>query len=162
MGKVIRGQRKGKGSVFKAHTLHRVGAAKLRTLDFAERHGYIRGLVRDIVHDPGRGAPLAKVEFRNPYKYRTDKELFIAAEGLYTGQFIYCGAKANLTVGNVLPVGQLPEGTVICNVEEKVGDRGAMSRTSGKYATIIGHSDKGTTVKLPSLKKKTISGDCVL
>jgi large subunit ribosomal protein L8e len=160
MGKVIRGQRKGKGSIFRAHTLGRKGPAKLRTLDFAERHGYIRGLVKDIVHDPGRGAPLAKVEFRNPYKYKVDKELFIAAEGLYTGQFIYCGAKATLTIGNVLPVGQLPEGTVICNAEEKVGDRGALSRTSGKYATIIGHSDKGTTIKLPSLKKKTISPDC--
>jgi len=160
MGKVIRGQRKGKGSIFTAHTRGRKGSAKLRTLDFAERHGYIRGLVKDIVHDPGRGAPLAKVEFRNPYKYKTDKELFIAAEGLYTGQFIYCGSKATLTIGNVLPVGQLPEGTVICNVEEKVGDRGALSRASGKYATIIGHSDKGTTIKLPSLKKKTISPDC--
>ena len=160
MGKVIRGQRKGKGSVFTAHTRCRKGSAKLRTLDFAERHGYIRGLVKDIVHDPGRGAPLAKVEFRNPYKYKTDKELFVAAEGLYSGQFIYCGSKATLTIGNVLPVGQLPEGTVICNVEEKVGDRGALSRASGKYATIIGHSDKGTTIKLPSLKKKTISPDC--
>jgi len=160
MGKVIRGQRKGKGSVFQAHTRCRKGSAKLRTLDFAERHGYIRGLVKDIVHDPGRGDPLAKVEFRNPYKYKVDKELFVAAEGLYTGQFIYCGAKATLTIGNVLPVGQLPEGTVICNVEEKVGDRGALSRASGKNAIIIGHSDKGTTIKLPSLKKKTISPDC--
>jgi len=160
MGKVIRGQRKGKGSVFKASTCGRQGPAKLRTLDFAERHGYIRGLVKAIVHDSGRGAPLARIEFRNPYKYKVDKELMVAAEGLYTGQFIYCGAKANLTIGNVLPVGILPEGTVICNLEEKVGDRGTCAKTSGKYATIIGHSDKGTTVKLPSLKKKTISPDC--
>jgi len=160
MGKVIRGQRKGKGSVFRSHSLGRQGPAKHRTLDFAERHGYIRGLVKSIVHDSGRGAPLAKVQFRNPYKYKTDKEVFIACEGLFTGQFIYCGAKATLTIGNVLPVGTLPEGTVICNVEEKVGDRGALSRASGKYATIVGHSDKGTTIKLPSLKKKTISPDC--
>ncbi len=36
-----------------------------RTLDFAEKHGYIRGVVKDIIHDPGRGAPLAKVQFRD-------------------------------------------------------------------------------------------------
>merc|ERR1711974_279784 len=48
----------------------RKGAAKLRSLDFAERQGFIKGLVKDIVHDPGRSAPLAKVQFKDPYKYR--------------------------------------------------------------------------------------------
>lgn len=46
MGRVIRGQRKGAGSVFKAHVKHRKGAAKLRHIDFAERHGYIKGIVK--------------------------------------------------------------------------------------------------------------------
>uniref|UniRef100_A0A8C1JAL2 Large ribosomal subunit protein uL2 n=4 Tax=Cyprininae TaxID=2743694 RepID=A0A8C1JAL2_CYPCA len=48
MGRVIRGQRKGAGSVFKAHVKHRKGAAKLRHIDFAERHGYIKGIVKVI------------------------------------------------------------------------------------------------------------------
>jgi large subunit ribosomal protein L8e len=48
-------------------------------------------------------------------------------EGMYTGQFIYAGKNATLTVGNVLPLGVVPEGTVVSNVEEKVGDRGAVS-----------------------------------
>lgn len=47
--------------MFKSHNTHRKGPAKLRTLDAAERHGYIKGVVTDIIHDPGRGAPLAKV-----------------------------------------------------------------------------------------------------
>ena len=42
MGRVIRSQRKGRGSVFRAHTKHRKGAAKLRHMDYAERHGYIK------------------------------------------------------------------------------------------------------------------------
>lgn len=46
MGRVIRAQRKGAGSVFKAHVKKRKGAAKLRSLDFAERSGYIRGVVK--------------------------------------------------------------------------------------------------------------------
>ena len=95
MGRVIRGQRKGRGSIFRSHTKHRKGAAKLRAIDYAERHGYIKGVVKDIIHDPGRGAPLAKVVFRDPYKYRLRKELFVATEGIYTGQFIYCGKKGN-------------------------------------------------------------------
>ena len=46
MGRVIRSQRKGPGSVFKAHTKNRKGAAALRPVDFAERHGYIKGVIR--------------------------------------------------------------------------------------------------------------------
>jgi large subunit ribosomal protein L8e len=68
MGRVIRSQRKGAGSVFKAHTHRRKGAAKFRVLDYAERNGYIRGIVKEIIHDPGRGAPLAKIAFRDPYR----------------------------------------------------------------------------------------------
>lgn len=52
-------------------------------------------LSKDIVHDPGRGAPLAKVVFRDRYKHRLRTETFIAAEGMHTGQFLYCGKKGN-------------------------------------------------------------------
>jgi len=159
MGRVIRGQRKGAGTIFVSHTKHRKGAAKHRTLDFAERHGYIKGLVKEIIHDPGRGAPLARVVFKHPYKYKQVVENFIAAEGTYTGQFIYCGKKAALTVGNVLPVNSMPEGTIICNIEAKVGDRGSFARASGNYATIITHNpdENKTRIRLPSGAKKSIS-----
>jgi large subunit ribosomal protein L8e len=221
MGRIIRAQRKGAGTIFRSHTKHRKGAAKFRSLDFAERQGYIKGIVKDIIHDPGRGAPLAKVEFRDPYRYKKCKELFICAEGIYSGQFIYCGKKgacngelaltgfrgmilfsldtlfrplvtrlvrgqylscniwvsvdwdgvcvplmslavfaASLAVGNVLPLGSMPEGTIVCNIEARPGDRGAMARTSGNYATIVSHSDAGTRVKLPSGSKKTVSSNC--
>jgi len=158
MGRVIRAQRKGAGSVFKSHVKHRKGAPKLRSVDYSERNGYIKGVVKDIIHDPGRGAPLAVVHFRDPYRYKTRKELFIAAEGMHTGQFIYCGKKAQLTVGNVMPIGQMPEGTIISNLEEKTGDRGRIARASGNYATVIAHNadTKKTRVKLPSGTKKVI------
>jgi len=48
---------------------------------------------QDIIHDPGRGAPLAKITFRDPYRFKKRTELFIAAEGIHTGQFVYCGKK---------------------------------------------------------------------
>ena len=108
------------------------------------------------------GAPLARVVFRDPYRYKLRKETFIATEGLHTGAFVYCGKKAQLAVGNVIPVAQLPEGTIVCNVEEKAGDRGALARTSGNYATVIGHSpdENKTRIRLPSGAKKTVSGSC--
>jgi len=158
MGRVIRSQRKGAGSVFRSHNKHRKGAPRLRSIDFAERHGYIKGIVKEIMHDPGRGAPLARVYFRDPYRYKQRKELFLACEGMYTGQFVYCGKKAQLQVGNVLPIGNMPEGTAVCNVEEKTGDRGRLARTSGNYAIIIAHNPdtKKTRVKLPSGAKKVV------
>jgi len=75
---------------------------------------------------------------------------------MHTGQFVYCGKKASLQVGNILPVGTMPEGTVICCLEEKTGDRGRLARTSGNYATVISHNPetKRTRVKLPSGTKK--------
>ncbi|KAJ2778677.1 60S ribosomal protein L2 [Coemansia javaensis] len=162
MGRVIRSQRKGAGSIFTARTHRRKGAAKLRAIDYAEREGYVRGLIKEIIHDPGRGAPLAKIQFRDAYRFKTRTELFIATEGMHTGQFVYCGKNAKLVIGNTMPVGQMPEGAIICNIEEKPGDRGSLARTSGNYATIIGqNAEEGITrIKLPSGSKKIIKSGC--
>jgi len=162
MGKVIRGCRKGKGSVFRSHTKLRIGPVKLRVLDYAERQGYMKGVVKDIVHESGRGAPIAKVQFQDPYKFRRVTELICCPEGVYTGQFLYAGKKAKLVVGNILPLSAMPEGTLICNVEESPGDRGKIARASGDYATIVTHDfEKGTTrVRLPSGSKRTFLNNC--
>ena len=65
---------------------------------------------------------------------------------------------ANLQIGNVMPVGTMPEGTIVCNLEEKTGDRGRLARASGNYATVIAHNPdtKKTRVKLPSGAKKVM------
>jgi len=52
-----------------------------------------QGVVKDIVHESGRGAPVAKVQFKNAYRFKRDNETFVAVEGLYTGQFIFAGKK---------------------------------------------------------------------
>merc|ERR1711939_526367 len=96
MGRVIRNQRKGRGSIFTANTRLNKNPAQFRQLDYAEAHGYIRGVVKEIIHDPGRGAPLARVVFRDPYRFKLHTETFIANEGMYTGQFIYAGKNCYL------------------------------------------------------------------
>jgi large subunit ribosomal protein L8e len=69
---------------------------------------------------------------------------------------------AALSVGNILPVNGLPEGTIVSNCEAKTGDRGSFARASGCSAIIIGHSDDGkkTRVRLPSGTRTTIPGSC--
>merc|ERR1712154_487779 len=157
MGRVIRAQRKGAGSVFKAHNRTRKGKPALRPVDFAERHGYIKGVIKDIIHDPGRGAPLAKVAFRDPYKYKTKTETFVACEGMYTGQFVYAGKKAVLQIGNILPMGVMPEGTIVCCIEEKTRARVKLPSGSKKVVpsanrAMVGIVAGGGRIDKPMLK----------
>jgi large subunit ribosomal protein L8e len=161
MGKMIRAQRKGKGSVFTSHNHRRVAPAKLRKLDYIEKKGYIKGVVKDIIHDSGRGAPLAKVVFRDTQRYKLRTEYFIAVEGMHSGQHIFCGNKAQINVGNVLPIRNVPEGSIVSNIEHYPGDRGVLARASGTYAIVVSHSDEDnkTKIKLPSGIKKTVSSD---
>jgi len=93
---------------------------------------------------------------------KSEKKNFIAVEGLFTGQFIYAGKTAKLKIGNVLPLHVMPEGTVICNVEERPGDKGKLARASGDYATIVAHNKETgmTRVRLPSGAKKVVSSNC--
>jgi len=162
MGRCIRAQRHGGSLIFTSRSTHRVAPARFRTLDYVERNGYIKGVVKDIVHDAGRGAPLAKVAFRDTYRYKQRVEYFVAVEGMYTGQFVYAGSKASLSVGNILPVNTLPEGTIVSNVEAKMGDRGSLARASGTSAVIVGHTDDKakTKIRLPSGTRKTVLGSC--
>merc|ERR1719163_2458126 len=148
MGRIIRGQRKGRGSIFVSHTKHRKGSCGLKAIGYAERNGYERGVVKDIIHDPGRGAPIAKIQFSNRYRYKKDNV-----------QFIYCGKKAQLVPGNVMPISEMPPGTVINNVEKLAGDKGKYAKTSGGFAQIIGHIEGAgkSRLRLPSGQKKTIS-----
>merc|ERR1719359_351216 len=85
----------------------------------------------------------------------------VAVEGIYQGQFVYCGKGAQLAVGNVLPVGKMPEGTVCSMLEDKYADRGTIARASGTSCIVVGHSEDGkkSMLKLPSgIRKKISSG----
>jgi len=161
MGRVIRAQKKGNPkSIYKSHNFHRVAPCRLRVADHAESHGYIKGVVRDIIHDPGRGAPLAVVQFNDNNHYRKTTEHFVACEGMYVGQFIYCGSKARLATGNILPLNKIPEGTTVCNVEQYAGDGGQFAKGSGTFVTVVGQTEDGrrTRIKLPSGLRKTVAG----
>jgi hypothetical protein len=77
-------------------------------------------------------------------------------------QIIYAGKKAQLTIGNIKPVGELPEGSIVCNLEAKQGDRGTLARASGDFALVVSHNlETGfTRVKLPSGARKVIPSTC--
>ena len=154
MGKRLIVQRRGRGgSVFISPSWKRVGAVRYRDYDpktFSSR--VIRGVVKEILHDPGRGAPVARVKFEDGVEM-----LMVAPEGLAIGQKVYYGENAPIQLGSILPLGKVPEGSMVCNVELEPGDGGKLARSSGAYVTVLAHSGNKTLIQLPSKKVKEVN-----
>jgi large subunit ribosomal protein L2 len=129
-------RRRGSSPNFMAPTHRRVAPAAYNVKFDTELE---KARLVDLVHDPGRGAPLALIETASGKSFYT-----VAAEGSYVGQEILIGRNAPPTVGNILPLGSIPEGTMVLNVERKVGDGGALFRASGNFAVVISHNPDGT------------------
>jgi large subunit ribosomal protein L2 len=147
MGKKIKVQRRGRGtSQFRAQKMGRLGPVKYPPVD----KELITGSVKDLTHEPGRGAPLAYIALRDG-----DGFYQAAVEGVHIDQEIAIGADAPLKVGNVLPLGMVPEGTMVCNLELRPGDGGKIARSSGSFGTVVAHTTDKTVVRLPS--KRSIS-----
>ena len=156
MGKRIRVQRRGRGtSTFKASTHKRVAPVQYPSTTEKQREAVVRGEIKEIVHESGRGAPLASVELETGETYHT-----VVPEGVFEGQQIQIGSRAVVDVGNVLPLGKMPEGTMICNIELSPDDGGKMARSSGSYAMVVAHTPQGTIIKLPSGKSRYVHDLC--
>jgi len=156
MGKRIRVQRRGGGGpTFRAVTHKRVAAVHYPPLSKREIEGTIQGQVEDIVHEPGRGSPLALVKLETGETYYT-----VVPEGIYKYQTIQMGSKAAVDVGNIIPLGDIPAGTMVCNIELQPGDGGKISRSSGSYATVVAHTPLGTMIKFPSGKTRYLNDLC--
>ena len=153
MGKKIKVQRRGRGTpTFRARTKGRIAPAKYPHNLGAET---VTGVVSNLLHEPGRGAPLVhiKIDQQNGY-YAT------APEGVYIDQEISIGADAPAQVGNVLLLGSIPESTMICNLELRPGDGGKIAKSSGSFAIVVAHREDKTTVKLPSKRNVELSNNC--
>lgn len=156
MGKRIRVQRRGRGTpTFRASTHKRVAPVQYPPISKEEREGVIQGQITKIHHDPGRGSPLASIKLETGETYYT-----VVPEGIYEGQPTQIGDKAAVEIGNVLPLGKITEGTVVCNIELSPGDGGKLARSSGSYATVVAHTPDGTILRLPSGKTRYVNDLC--
>jgi len=156
MGKRIRVQRRGRGgSVFRAATHRRVAAAQYSALSKKEMEGTIQGKVETMMHETGRGSPLALIKLENGQSFYT-----VVPEGVFQGQIIQMGSKAPVDIGNIITLGDIPPGTMVCNVELQPGDGGKVCRSSGAYATVVAHMPSGTMIKFPSGKTTYLNDLC--
>lgn len=154
MGKRILVQRKGRGtSTFRAPSNKHIGETRYPPL--SQREGVIlRGHVRKILHDPGRGAPIAMIRFDSGLEV-----VLPAGEGLRLDQEITVG-KSSPSEGNILPVASIPEGTPVFNIEGEPGDGGKYIKSGGTYGTVVTHTPAGALVQLPSGAMRVFSPSC--
>jgi len=157
MGKKILVQRRGRGSssIFRASSHKRKARAKYPPLIPEEATGSISFEIMDLIHEPGRGGPLSRVLYEN------GRESYLpAVEGTCCNKKYSQGIEAPLEVGNVVFLGEIPEGSMVSNLELRPGDGGSLVRTSGGYAIVRSQTPDGTTLKLPSGKIKLLSKRC--
>lgn len=107
-----------------------------------------------LEHNPGHSAPLAWVRFEEK-----GRQPILAAEGMAIGDLITISDKGRIRPGNVMRVGQIPEGTSIHNIELKPGDGGKLAKGAGTSGQILSHGDT-TQIQLPSGLVKSIQHNC--
>lgn len=156
MGKLLKQQRRGKGSVAYRAPSHRYKAElAYRKHEGTEKSGVLRGQVMGFIDDPSRGALLMKVVFEDGSEMN-----MLAPEGVSIGSAVYSGADSTPGLGNCMPLSRMPEGASIYNIEMSPGDGGKLVRTPGSYATIVSREKDTVYVKLPSKKSLVLSGTC--
>lgn len=128
---------------------------KYRKIDFKRNKFDILGRVASIEYDPNRTANIALINYRDG-----EKRYILAPEGLIVGQDIIAGEMVDIKVGNALPLGNIPLGTVVHNVELKPGKGGELARSAGSKAQIIGREDKYVMVRLTSGEQRLILKTC--
>ena len=126
-----------------------------RVIDFKRNKDGIPGRVATIEYDPNRSANIALIHYADG-----EKRYILAPKGLEVGQTIESGENADIKVGNALPLGNIPVGTVIHNVELKPGRGGQLARSAGAEAQILGREGKYTLVRLASGEVRLILTTC--
>ena len=132
------GGRNNQGQITVRH--HGGGAKrKYRIIDFKRNKDGVVGTVASIEYDPNRSANIALINYNDG-----EKRYIIAPKGLTVGMKIESGEQADIKVGNNLPLGNIPEGTLVHNVELKPGKGGQMARSAGSSVQILGREGNYT------------------
>jgi len=128
---------------------------KYRVIDFKrDKHG-IPATVKALEYDPNRNASIALVVYADG-----EKRYIIAPKGLEKGATILSGPGSPPTVGNALPLDEIPMGTMVHNVELKIGKGAQMARSAGTYAILAAKEGDYVTLKLPSGEMRLVHKSC--
>ncbi|MBP5164209.1 MAG: 50S ribosomal protein L2 [Lachnospiraceae bacterium] len=128
---------------------------KYRIIDFKRRKDDVPGKVVGIEYDPNRTVNIALIHYVDG-----EKAYILAPAGLKDGMTVMSGANAEVTVGNSLPLSNIPVGTMIHNIELLPGRGGQMVRTAGSSAQLMAKEGKYATLRLPSGEMRMVPIVC--
>ncbi len=140
-------------------TARRIGGGhkrRYRIIDFKRRKWDMNATVERIEYDPNRTAFIALLRYE-------DDELnyIIAPQRLKVGDTVVAGQKVDIKPGNAMPLGSMPVGTIVHNVEMKPGKGGQIARSAGAYAQLVGRDQGYAQLKLMSGESRIVRQECI-
>ena len=148
----------GRNNQGKITSRHRGGGHKrrYRIIDFKRNKQGIPAKVFSIEYDPNRSARIALLHYVDG-----EKRYILAPNGLKVGDLVMSGPEAEIRVGNALPLGNIPTGTVIHNIELYPGRGGQMVRSAGGAAQLMAKSGDYAQIRLPSGEQRLVHIHCM-
>ena len=140
-------------------SMRRIGGGnkrKYRIIDFKRNKQGVGGTVRHIEYDPNRSARIALVEYADG-----EKRYILHPKGLSVGDTVFAGPGSDVRVGNALPLGEVPLGTAVHNVELKPGKGGQMARSAGTSLQVVAKEGDYVTLRMPSTEMRMIHRRCM-
>jgi large subunit ribosomal protein L2 len=128
---------------------------KYRIIDFKRLKDDVSATVLGIEYDPNRSANIALIQYEDG-----EKAYILAPQGLKDGDTVMNGAKADIKVGNCLPLEAIPVGTIIHNIELNPGQGGKLVRSAGQEAQLMAKEGEYANLRLPSGEMRLVSIRC--
>ena len=126
-----------------------------RMVDFKRNKVDVSAVVERLEYDPNRTAFIALI------KYQDGEQAYILApQRLAVGDSIVAGNYVDVKPGNVMPLGNMPVGTIVHNIELKIGKGGQLARSAGTYAQIVGRDQDYVIIRLNSGEQRLAHGRC--
>ncbi len=129
---------------------------KYRIIDFKRDRFGEAATVREIEYDPNRSARIALVEYADG-----EKRYILQPKGLGVGDTIMSGPGADVRNGNALPLGEIPLGTAVHNIELKIGKGGQMCRSAGTSAQVVAKEGDYVTLRMASTETRLVHQRCL-
>jgi large subunit ribosomal protein L2 len=128
---------------------------KYRVVDFKRNKDGVPANVESIQYDPNRSARIALLVYADG-----EKRYILAPNGLQVGMELSSGTGSAPEIGNALPLGEIPLGTIVHNIELQPGKGGAMARSAGTFAQLAAREGKYVVIRLPSGESRMILTTC--
>lgn len=139
-------------------TFHHGGGHKrrYRLIDFRRQKFDMSATVERLEYDPNRTAFIALICYADG-----EKSYILAPQRLKVGDQVVSGQRVDIKPGNALPMQNIPVGTVVHNVEMKIGKGGQLARSAGTYAQILGRDSGYVQLKLSSGELRIVRAECM-